>query len=54
MLAWSAIARPHAIPPTLAHANPDAPAFLRFQGDTPPPLATAGGPAARYLAWQAR
>jgi len=38
----------------VANANPDAPAFLRFQGNTPPPLATAGGPATRYLAWQAR
>jgi anti-sigma factor RsiW len=54
MLAWSAISKAPAHPPTLANANPDAPAFLRFQGDTPPPLATAGGPAARYLAWQAR
>ncbi len=54
MLAWSAFANPHPRPSSLANTNPDAPAFLRFQGDTPPPLATAGGPATRYLAWQAR
>jgi len=54
MLAWSALSKPAANPPAVASANPDAPAFLRFQGDTPPPLATAGGPAARYLGWQAR
>ena len=54
MLAWSAIQSPRATAPAVANMNPDTPAFLRFQGDTPPPLATAGGPAARYLAWQAR
>jgi Putative zinc-finger len=35
-------------------AAADAPAFLRFQGDRPPPLATSGGPGTRFLAWQAR
>lgn len=38
----------------VATLDPDAPAFLRFRGDTPPPLATAGGPATRFSAWQAR
>jgi predicted anti-sigma-YlaC factor YlaD len=54
MLAWSAFSSPRATVPSIASSYPDAPAFLRFQHDTPPPLATAGGPAARYLAWQAR
>ena len=54
MLARGSFSRSHAVAPLVANANPDAPAFLRFQGNTPPPLATAGGPATRYLAWQAR
>jgi len=54
MLAWSAYSSPHASPPAIASTNPDAPAFLRFQGGEPPPLATAGGPGTRFLAWQAK
>ncbi len=54
MIAWGSLARgPHDMR-QLAHLDPDAPAFLRFQGDTPPPPATGGGPSARYLAWRAR
>ena len=50
MLAFHTSAKPASV----ASADPDAPAFLRYQGSTPPPLATGGGPAARYLAWKAR
>jgi hypothetical protein len=54
MLAWAAAGRPHSVPAGIASADPDAPAFLRFQQASPPPLATAGGPAVRFLAWQAK
>jgi len=54
MLAWSALSSPTASPQAIASTDPDAPAFLRFQGEEPPPPATAGGPVTRFLAWQAR
>jgi len=54
MLAWSAYSSPRASSPAIVSTNPNAPAFLRFHGGAPPPLATGGGPGTRFLAWQAK
>lgn len=54
VLAWSALRPAPEASTGVARLDAEAPAFLRFRGDAPPPPATGGGPAARYLAWQTR